>query len=204
MTQHESPQIAGGPIIVTDYNPIWPQWFAELSGRTWPEVADVALRIDHVGSTAVTGLAAKPIIDMDIVVRSSTEVPLVVASLTEAGYRWDGDLGVEGREAFSSPGEHQWPRHHLYLVVDGNRAHMDHILLRDLLRSDPVACRRYEQLKRTNAALADGDLDYYVAAKAGLVAELLTRARLERGLAPVTYWVPDLETPDAARSARTE
>ena len=76
------------------------------------------------------------------------------------------------------------------MVVDQNRAHLDHVLLRDLLREDPDARARYAELKRRNAELADDDMDVYVAAKAAFVAELLTQARAERGLPAVAYWQP--------------
>jgi GrpB-like predicted nucleotidyltransferase (UPF0157 family) len=182
-------------IVVADYNPDWPQWFEEVRAHVWPAVANVALRIDHVGSTSVRGMAAKPIIDMDIVVADASEVSSVTDRLVELGYRWRGDLGVTGREAFDVQNPGGLPDHHLYLVVEDNRAHMDHWLLRDLLREDHVARRRYGELKRRNMEIADGDMDIYVSAKAALVAELLTRARHERGLSPETYWVPETSPP---------
>jgi len=151
-----------GEIIVTDYDPNWPSWFETIRRTLWPVVDGMAIRIDHVGSTAVAGLAAKPIID----------------------------LGVVGREAFGPLPMEGLRSHHLYLVVENNRAHVDHWLLRDLLREDPKARARYAALKRRNAELAKGDIDFYVAAKAGLVAELLTRARALKGLPPETYWDP--------------
>jgi GrpB-like predicted nucleotidyltransferase (UPF0157 family) len=179
-------------IEVRDYDSAWPDWFERLRARVWPAVEDVALRIDHVGSTSVPGLAAKPIIDIDIVVASQDDVRPVIDRLAGAGYRWRGDLGVEGREAFEPVRDEDLPEHHLYLVVEDNRAHVDHWLLRDVLRSDAGARERYAALKRRNVELAAGDIDFYVAAKAALVAELLTRARAERGLPPVEYWEPDL------------
>jgi GrpB-like predicted nucleotidyltransferase (UPF0157 family) len=178
-------------IVVADYDPAWPDWFEQIRARVWPVVADVALRIDHVGSTSVPGLAAKPIIDMDIVVASNEQVQPAIERLAGIGYRWRGDLGVAGREAFGPPPDPPLPRHHLYLVVEDNKAHLDHWLLRDLLRGDAEARQRYGRLKRANVELAAGDIDVYVAAKAALVAELLTRARAERGFPPVAYWVPE-------------
>jgi GrpB-like predicted nucleotidyltransferase (UPF0157 family) len=177
-------------IVVVDHDPRWADWFEQVRATVWPAVADVALRIDHVGSTSVPGLAAKPIIDMDVVVASEDDLRPAIERLRTVGYRWRGDLGVPGREAFWAPRGHALPEHHLYLVVEDNRAHLDHWLLRDLLRADPEARRRYGELKRRNVELADGDMDVYVAAKAALVAELLTRARAERGLPPVEYWDP--------------
>lgn len=179
-------------IVVADYDSAWPQQFAQVRERVWPAVHDVALRVEHVGSTAVPGLPAKPILDLDVVVGSENDVPVVLERLAGAGYRWQGDLGIAGRQAFLPVGEQDLPAHHLYLVVDGNRAHLDHVLLRDLLRADPDARARYAALKRANALRAAGDMGFYVAAKAALVAELLTRARAERGYPPVDYWQPDL------------
>jgi GrpB-like predicted nucleotidyltransferase (UPF0157 family) len=168
-------------IVVADYDPAWPTWFEAVRAHVWPAVADLALRIEHVGSTSVPGLAAKPIVDMDIVVASEDAVRPVIARLAGIGYRWRGDLGVVGREAFARPPGVDLPPHHLYLVVEDNTAHRDHYLLRDLLRADPDARARYGALKRRNAAEVDGDIDAYGAAKADLVAELLARARADRG-----------------------
>ncbi len=178
-------------ISVVDYDPQWPEWFDRIHEHVWPAVAHQAERIDHVGSTSVPDLAAKPIIDLDIVVADDSKVRPVIDALKPLGYRWVGDLGVEGREAFKGPDGSGLPAHHLYLLVEGSKAHLDHVLLRDLLRDDPDARRRYAELKRANVALAQGDMDVYVAAKAAFVTELLTRARAERGLEPSTYWVPD-------------
>ncbi|HEV3327885.1 MAG TPA: GrpB family protein [Acidimicrobiales bacterium] len=179
------------PIVVADYDASWPASFERIAASVWPAVAEVALRIEHVGSTAVPGLAAKPIIDADVVVASEGDVATVIASLAELGYRWEGDLGVVGREAFRAPEGAGLPPHHLYSVIEDGRAYADHWLLRDLLRDDPAACERYAALKRRNAAIAVADLDRYVALKAAFVAELLTRARQQRHLAPVAYWLPD-------------
>ena len=178
-------------IVVSDYDPAWPEWFETVRAHVWPAVEEVALRIDHVGSTSVPGLAAKPIIDMDIVVADQSQIRVVIDRLRPLGYQWVGDLGVVGREAFHLDGETDLPAHHLYLVVEDNKAHLDHWLLRDLLRADSDARRRYADLKRRNAELARDDIDVYVARKARLVAELLTTARQERGLPPAEYWDPD-------------
>ena len=180
-------------LVVRDYDPEWPRWFQTLSDYVWPAVRDVAVRIDHVGSTSVPGLAAKPIIDLDIVVAAEHDVRPVIDRLAVIGYRWRGDLGVRGREAFRPPASESLPPNNLYLVVRDNKAHMDHWLLRDLLLSDGEARESYAALKRFNAEQADGDIDVYVAAKANFVAALLTRARAERGFEPESYWDPEGE-----------
>jgi GrpB-like predicted nucleotidyltransferase (UPF0157 family)/quercetin dioxygenase-like cupin family protein len=183
-------------IVVVDYDPEWPAWFETVRAFVWPAVAELAVRVDHVGSTAVPGLAAKPIVDLDVVLPSDDLVGPATSRLQQLGYRWLGELGVPGRQAFlAEPGSAaaSLPAHHLYVVVEDNRAHLDHWLLRDLLRCDAEARRRYGELKRHNAATAGGDIDRYGQAKAGLVAELLARARAERGLEPVEYWQPPVD-----------
>jgi GrpB-like predicted nucleotidyltransferase (UPF0157 family) len=78
-------------------------------------VADLDAQVEHVGSTSVPGLAAKPIIDVDVVVASADDVPAAIERLRSRGYVYQGDKGIKGREAFL------WPRgarpHHLYVVV---------------------------------------------------------------------------------------
>ena len=174
--------IAGADIIVADYDPAWTDWFEEIRARVWPAVSDVALRIDHVGSTAVPGLAAKPIIDLDVVVASEEHVRQTIERLARIGYRWRGDPGVAGRQAFKEPAGSDLHEHHLYVVVENSKAHLDHWLLRDLLREDADSRTRYAELKRRNVALAEGDIQVYLEAKADLVTDLLRRARTERGL----------------------
>ena len=181
------------PTVITAYDPAWPARFSVIHNYVWPAVSGIALRIDHVGSTAVVGLAAKPIIDMDIVVADRDLIAPTIERLAAIGYEWVGDLEVEGREAFELVSEKPLPEHHLYLVIENNRAHVDHWLLRDLLSQDADARDRYAALKRENARVAAGDLKVYTARKAALVAELLRSARQQRQLPEVTYWVP---TPD--------
>ncbi len=168
----------------------WADGFAHVRDSVWPAVEGVATRIDHVGSTAVRGLVAKPILDVDVVVHDEAMLGVAGTRLAGLGYRSVGDLGVRGREAFEAPPGCTLPAHHLYLVVDGSRPHLDHVLLRDLLRGDPVARTRYEGVKRDAAGAAGGDVEVYTARKAAIIAELLARARAARGLAPVDYWSP--------------
>jgi GrpB-like predicted nucleotidyltransferase (UPF0157 family) len=179
-------------IAVVPYDDAWPDSFQRIAAFLQPFVGLHALRIDHVGSTSVPGLAAKPVIDIDVVVSSEAEVPALIESITSAGYRWRGDLGVVGREAFSPVVESKLPEHHLYLVVENNKAHLDHLLLRDVLRSDPGLRHEYAALKESNIDVAHGNMDVYVAGKAEFVTRLLIQARRDRGLPPAQYWTPNV------------
>ncbi|MDA8373839.1 MAG: GrpB family protein [Actinomycetota bacterium] len=141
---------AGGPeadpIVVVDWDPAWPHAFQELAEPLRRATQGLGAKVEHVGSTAVDGLAAKPIIDIDVVLRSPASIPEAIARLGRLGYRHQGDHGIPGREAFAWP---PWAkRHHLYLVVAGSEPHLNHIAFRDHLRSHPEDAAAYAALKR--------------------------------------------------------
>jgi GrpB-like predicted nucleotidyltransferase (UPF0157 family) len=91
-------------VQVVNYQPEWPDQVRRLRDRVWPSVRDIAIAVEQVGSTSVPGLAAKPVIDLDIVIASREGVSEMAMRLTRLGYEHRGNLGIEGREAFSAPG----------------------------------------------------------------------------------------------------
>lgn len=127
-------------IVVSGYDPQWPERFEDLRQLLAPHVAGLALSIEHVGSTAVPGCAAKPIIDLDIVVSEEAAMPELIFRLAGQGYQHEGDLGIQGREAFQSPPAGF--EHHLYGVVAGTKPHLDHVLLRTTYGSGVSGTRR--------------------------------------------------------------
>lgn len=163
------------PAVVTDYDPSWPTAFERIRSRVEPAVSDLHAHLEHVGSTAVPGLAAKPIIDVDVVVQDVTHVRLVIELLREIGYVHQGDLGVTGREAFHPPP--QGPYHHLYVVVEGSPPYRDHVDLRDYLCRHPHEARRYSLRKREIAHLLAIDREAYVRGKSEIIEQMLARAR---------------------------
>jgi GrpB-like predicted nucleotidyltransferase (UPF0157 family) len=163
------------PAVIVAYDPAWPATFEELRARLAPALAGVATSIEHVGSTAVPGLAAKPIVDVDVVVPHETSVPAAIERLVDLGYVHQGDLGVAGREAFRPPTDGRY--HHLYVVVEGGAPHRDHVDLRDHLRRRRDEAARYAALKREVAHLLTTDRHAYVVAKDEVIRELLARAR---------------------------
>lgn len=179
-------------LVVVDADPAWPSQFQAIAAYLLPFVEDSVIRIEHVGSTSVPGLAAKPIIDVDVVVEDEDRVLVVLRQIASAGYLWVGDLGVAGREVFEADTTPPLPVHHLYLVVENNRAHTDHWLLREVLTDNPELVDRYAAIKRENVVRSGGDRELYTALKAAFVAEVLADARRERAMEPVEYWDPDL------------
>jgi GrpB-like predicted nucleotidyltransferase (UPF0157 family) len=126
-------------IVVVDYDPTWPATFDDLRARVWPIVGDFALAIEHLGSTSVPGLAAKPVIDMAVVVPSVDDISLAIARLATLRYVHRGNLGIEGREAFRSPVE--LPAHHLYLCPASSLGLLNPLAVRDYLRVHPDVAR---------------------------------------------------------------
>lgn len=159
-------------IEVVEYEAVWPQRFERLRATLWPAVSHVAIAIEHVGSTSVPGLAAKPILDIDIIVPTSrASVESAIESLATAGYTHQGDLGVPDREAFKSADG--VPRHNLYVCPKDSLALRNHLVVRDYLRAHPEVAREYGRLKRRLAARFPDDIDAYIAGKTDLICRIL-------------------------------
>ncbi|MEW1959211.1 GrpB family protein [Kineococcus sp. NPDC059986] len=173
--------------VVVDHDPRWARDFDLLRAHLEPAVADLATSIEHVGSTSVTGMAAKPTIDVDVVVADERASRAAVHALAGAGWVLEGDLGVTGRLAFRARPD--LPHHHLYVVVAGSRPHLDHVLLREHLRRNPAAVERYSALKREIAPLLHDDREAYLDAKATLVQCLIAA---EGGAGPADRLVSDV------------
>jgi GrpB-like predicted nucleotidyltransferase (UPF0157 family) len=165
-------------LVVCDYSETWPVLFEQLAKPLRQMVAPIGGRLEHVGSTSVPGLAAKPIIDMDIVVALEEVVNEAITAAVSLGYVHQGDKGIAGREAFMWPAAA--PPHHLYVVVEGSKPHRDHVDLRDYLRADPDAASRYAELKRELAVRFADDREAYTNAKDEFINQALERSRSER------------------------
>jgi GrpB-like predicted nucleotidyltransferase (UPF0157 family) len=157
-------------ILVVDYDPSWPLTFMALREPIRQALGGIALTVEHVGSTAVPGLAAKPIIDIDVVIASLADLSAAIDRLAALGYVHSGDLGIDGREAFESP---PGPAHHLYVCVQGSTALANHLAVRDRLRRNPDKAREYGELKKQLARQFPTDIESYVAGKTDFLLEVL-------------------------------
>ncbi len=159
------------PVVIVEYDPSWPARFRALEERVRSALGLIVVAIEHVGSTSVPGLAAKPIIDLDVVVDPS-DVREAIDRLAAVGYVHEGDLGVPGRETFTPPpGE----PHHLYLTPAGNRELRRHLLFRGYLRAHPDVAASYADLKRSLAERHRDDRETYTEAKREFIEETLAR-----------------------------
>lgn len=163
------------PVIIVDYDPSWPELFELLREKIAGVVGELALTIEHVGSASVPGLAAKPIIDIDIVIDEHVDPSSIIRRLETLGYAHEGDGGIPGREAFSPPPG--GPCHHLYLCSETCPAYLEHILFRDYLRSHPDAATAYGELKKQLAERYRTDRVGYGREKTEFVTGILQLAR---------------------------
>ena len=162
-------------IIVASYDPAWPAEFERIRAWLWPQISELALDIQHVGSTSVPGLAAKPIIDFNIVIESYDVFPRVKERLECLGYIHEGDLGVPTREAFKPTQPDDFMAYHMYICPKDSLELRRQMAFRDWLRCNDDDRDAYAALKRLNAKKHPHDIDAYIAGKSDLVEEVLRK-----------------------------
>lgn len=156
-------------VVVEPYNTAWKDDFIAIRDELAPALGDLALAIEHVGSTSVEGLSAKPIIDIDVIIESREKLPEVIEALSSIGYTHEGDQGIPGREAFKFEGKEHLRNHHLY-VCDKDASELKrHLSFRDYLRSHPEAVAEYSRIKAEGAVLFPYDIDQYIEHKAPFI-----------------------------------
>jgi GrpB-like predicted nucleotidyltransferase (UPF0157 family) len=166
-------------IMLVAYDPAWPAAYAAEAERLRAALENVALRIDHHGSTAVPGLAAKPIIDIQVSVAALQPLSVYCAKLEAIGYAHVPHPDDSFCPFFHRP--LQWPHtHHVHVVERGGREERQTLAFRDYLRNHPAVAREYEELKRTIAAqMAAADpesRELYAVAKSGFVEQVVALA----------------------------
>ena len=169
-------------IEVTDPDPAWPRQYDDLAGRIRQALGWRALRLEHVGSTAVPGLAAKPVIDIDLTVADPDREQDYVPALEAIGFRlvirepwWYGHLALRAGE----------PRGNLHVFGFDSPEPVRHRIFRDWLQGNPAERDRYAAAKRQAASAANAAAEHvmqYSARKQQVVREIYHRAFLATGL----------------------
>jgi len=169
---------ASEPVTVEKYNPEWTSWFETLCSFFVAQLGSSVIRIEHVGSTSVPGMIAKPIIDFDIVIRLS-DFAEIRSRLEAIGYDYLGDLGIPEREAFTLHDrdlKNQLPPHHLYVCDIKSKELQRHIAFRDYLCEHPEEALEYSKIKEHLVKEHSGDREMYIQGKDSLIREILGRA----------------------------
>ena len=165
-------------VIVLPYDRAWKTAFKVIKSELESAVGDLVLGIEHVGSTSVEGLSAKPCIDIDVVIEEYGVFEEVVRRLAEIGYIHEGDLGIPDREAFCYSDKPHLMTHHLYVCPRYSRELHRHITFRDFLRRHPEAVKQYGTVKEEGARLFPDDIEGYIAHKTPCIEELYRQCGL--------------------------
>lgn len=165
------------PIQIVEHDQRWPLMYENEHAQILGAIGAVALGIEHIGSTSVPDLAAKPIIDIQVRVRTLAEAEQCAESLSAIGYEYVAGAFVTERY-FRKPG------YHLHMVPVDGPAGKNEILFRDYLRSHSETLSRYASLKCDLADKFPYDSVGYAKAKTAFIQSVVDKARAENGLPP--------------------
>ena len=166
-------------VIVVPYDSAWKSDFEKIKCEIESAVGGLIVGIEHVGSTSVEGLSAKPCIDIDVVIADRTALAAVIDRLAAIGYEHEGDLGICDREAFKYTNKPHLMQHHLYVCSKSSAELHRHLTFRDFLKNNAAAALQYSKVKEEAARLFPNDIDRYIAYKSPCIQELYRQCGLE-------------------------
>lgn len=164
-------------VEIKDYDPEWPKAYELEKSRIMKKLGELVLEIEHIGSTAVPGISAKPVIDILIAVRNMGRAMECAMRLADLGYEHvQSEDEVERLFLFRGT-----PRtHHIHIVEHGSEAHRKHVFFRDYLREHADTRNEYDHLKRALAARYRTDRKSYVDSKTDFIQRVVEKATRER------------------------
>lgn len=168
-------------ILIEDYSSTWALTFQQLKSIYLVHLDNLITDVQHVGSTSVYGLAAKPIIDIDLIIADRKNLNAVIEKLTLLGYDHQGNLGITDREAFKRKSEttpidgslRTWQKHNLYVCPSDSISLKNHLALRDFLRNNSQKAKEYGELKKKLALENPYDINQYIERKTPFIIAIL-------------------------------
>lgn len=175
-------------VIVVPYTINWATEFERLKSVFDYYLKDLISSVEHVGSTSVPGLSAKPIIDIDVIISNKDRFDRIIIILEKLGYVYSGEIGIPGREAFKrdSPltpedgSGYKWHEHHLYVCLENSDSLKNHLLFRDYLRAHLEEAQEYGRLKTELATRYPYDIDSYVEEKTAFILPILKKSGFDQ------------------------
>lgn len=161
-------------IEVVPYNPEWPALFEKEAFLIKQVLGNNCIKIHHIGSTSVPGLAAKPVIDMIPVVRDIAQVDAANPSMLELGFEAKGEYGIPFRRYFQKGANNR--THQAHIFEAGNPEIERHLKFRDWMKGHPEDRENYAQLKQKLASLHPHDINSYCQGKDAFIAEIDKKA----------------------------
>ncbi len=166
-------------VTVLPYDAGWKADFEAIRREIAAALGELTAGIEHVGSTAVEGMSAKPCIDIDVVIEDYGVFAAVVQRLAAIGYIHEGDLGIAGREAFRYGHKPHLQTHHLYVCPRDSAELHRHVTFREFLKTHPEAVRQYSRVKEEAARLFPEDIDGYIGYKSPCIEDLYRQCGLK-------------------------
>ncbi|MDC2865025.1 GrpB family protein [Bacillus sp. BP-3] len=167
------------PVVIEEYTSKWTLQFTEEQKIIKDIVGDAALAIEHIGSTSVEGLSAKPILDIMVGVRDLNEIDMFIEPLKAIGYEHVLHEEFPNRRFFRK-GLWRAGTHHLHIYQYGSEEWNHNLLFRDYIRNHPNVRQQYEQLKKELANKHRFDRVAYTNAKAPFIVDVIQKAKKER------------------------
>ena len=167
-------------VVVLPYDEAWKSAFEKIKGEIDEVIGDLIIGIEHIGSTSVKGMSAKPCIDIDVIIEDYSVFQEVVSRLKSIGYIHEGNLGIKNREAFKYSGKEHLQKHHLYVCPKYSEELHRHITFRNFLLSNPIAAKKYSLIKEKAAELFPNDIEGYIEYKSSCIEELYKECGLNK------------------------
>ncbi len=164
-----------GTVKLENYNEKWKDIFEEESKLISSKINKFLIGIQHIGSTAIPGIAAKPIIDIAVAIDSLSNVEKIIKLLHELGFQYRGEQGIPGRHLFVK-GDEENRTHHLHVVENDHHEWKTHILFRDYLKSNSKVAKEYSNLKIELAKKYEFDREKYTEGKSEFIQKIIEKA----------------------------
>jgi GrpB-like predicted nucleotidyltransferase (UPF0157 family) len=162
-----------GTVRLAPYSPVWPRLFAKERRLLRSVFPSKSAEIEHIGSTAIPGIEAKPIIDLAVRVATFKTLAATIRRLAVIGYAYKGEYGLTGRHFFVKGDP---VTHHLHLVAGRSEHWTKWLVFRDFLRKYPEEARLYNAVKKQIARRYARNRDLYTQSKTAIVNDILFRA----------------------------
>lgn len=165
-----------GVVKLESYQESWKIHFEKEAKHLLSKIGEYTLDIQHIGSTAIPGIVAKPIIDMALAIISLSEVEKIIQPLKEIGFIYRGEQGVPGRHLFVKGGE-DCRTHHLHVMEKSTDEWKKHISFRDYLLKHPEEVQNYNVLKQSLAKKYKDDRGKYTEGKSDFILSIVDKAQ---------------------------
>lgn len=156
-------------LSVVPYDPAWKQAYAAEAARISAALRDAHAEVHHIGSTAIPGIYAKPIIDILLVVPSLESLDARANAMVELGYEALGEFGIAGRRYFRKNNKNGMRTHQVHAFQRGTDGEKRHLAFRDYMNAHPQAAQQYSQLKQRLAIACAGSIQDYMDGKDSFV-----------------------------------